>query len=48
MLSTILLIFALVFFVLAACSVPMGRCNPIGAGLACWVLATLAPRLGGA
>lgn len=34
----ILLIFAFVFFVLAALGVPSSRFNLIGAGLACWVL----------
>lgn len=34
---TILLVFAFVCFVLAACSVPSGRVNLIGAGLAFWV-----------
>lgn len=41
MLGTILLVFAFVFFVLAAIAVPSGRYNLIGAGLACWVLSIL-------
>ena len=46
MLTTILLIFALVFFVLAAVGVPAApRCAWVPAGLACWVLSIL---LGGA
>lgn len=36
-LHLLLLVFAFVFFVLAACGVPSGRFNLIGAGLACWL-----------
>jgi amino acid transporter len=45
MFATALLIAALVLFILAACSVPMGRFNPTAGGLACWVAATLLPRV---
>jgi hypothetical protein len=42
MLTTILLVFSFVFFVLAAGNVPAHpRLNYIGAGLACWIAATL-------
>lgn len=34
-------VFALVLFILAACGVPGGRVNLIGAGLAFWVLSEL-------
>ena len=37
MTHTVLLVFAFVCFVLAAGSVPSGRINLIGAGLAFWV-----------
>lgn len=48
MLATILLVFAFVFFVIAAIGVPAGRFNLIAAGLACWVAAIgIAPHLGG-
>lgn len=40
-LRPILLVFAFVFFVIAALGVPTGRFNLIGAGLACLVAATL-------
>ena len=46
MLTTILLIFAFVLFVLAAIGIPTPpRFNLIAAGLACWVLALLIPAL---
>lgn len=42
MITTILLVFALVFFVLSAVGVPNPpRCNFLAAGLACWVLSVL-------
>lgn len=41
MLSTILYVFAFVFFFLAAIAVPSGRYNLIGAGLACLTAASL-------
>lgn len=41
MINLILLVFAFVFFVLAALGVPSSRYNLIGAGLACVVLARL-------
>jgi hypothetical protein len=37
----LLLVFAFVFFVLAAVGVPSGRFNLIGGGLACWVATLL-------
>jgi hypothetical protein len=43
MLHLILLVFAFVFFVLAALNVPSWRLNLIGAGLACWVLDLVGP-----
>jgi hypothetical protein len=46
MLTTILLIFAFVLFVLAAIGIPTPpRFNLIAAGLAFWVLALLVPSL---
>jgi len=36
MLKLILLVFAFVFFVIAALGLPSGRWNLIAAGLACW------------
>lgn len=45
MISTVLLIAAFILFVLAAVGVPSPRVNLIGAGLACWVLASLVPVL---
>jgi hypothetical protein len=44
MLALILMVFAFVFFVIAAIGVPAGRFNLIGAGLACCVLAYLLPN----
>lgn len=44
-LATVLLIFALVLFVIAACSVNTGRLNATAAGLACLTAAMLAPLL---
>lgn len=41
MVSTILLVFAFVLFVIAALNVP-SRVNLLAAGLACWVAASLA------
>jgi hypothetical protein len=42
MLTTILLVFAFVLFVLAALNIPSPpRLNLVGAGLACWVASTL-------
>ena len=41
MTHTILTVFALVFFVLAALNVPSPRLNLIAAGLACWVATLL-------
>jgi len=41
MTDTILLVFALVFFVLAALNVPSPRLNLTAAGLACWVATLL-------
>lgn len=35
--------FAIVFFILAAATVPTGRLNTTGAGLLCWLLSTLIP-----
>lgn len=40
-LTLVLLVFALVFFVLAAIGVPSSRWNLIAAGLGCWVLTEL-------
>lgn len=37
MISTALMITALILFILAAVGVPAGRVNLIAAGLACWV-----------
>lgn len=37
----ILIVFAFVFFVLAALNIPDGRYNLIGAGLACWIATQL-------
>lgn len=46
MLTTILLVFAFVLFVLAAIGIPTPpRFNLIAAGLACWVLSALVPAL---
>lgn len=42
---TILLVFAFVLFVIAACGVNSGRWNLIAAGLACCVLSVLWPLL---
>jgi hypothetical protein len=39
--NLLLLILALVMFILATVGVSVGRFNPIGAGLACWVLSLL-------
>lgn len=41
MLTFVLLLFAFVFFVLAALSVAVPRVNLVAAGLACWVLTVL-------
>ncbi len=41
MLSLILVVFALVFFIIAAVGVPVPRINLIAAGLACWLASTL-------
>ena len=41
MIHMILLVFALVFFVLAAINVPSPKVNLIAAGLACWVASIL-------
>lgn len=41
MTDTILLVFALVLFVLAALNIPSPRINLIAAGLACWVASLL-------
>lgn len=41
MITLILLVFAFVFFVVAALGVPCGRFSMIAAGLACWVLAEI-------
>jgi hypothetical protein len=41
MLDLLLLVFAFVFFVIAAVGIPSGRFNLIGAGLACWVATLL-------
>lgn len=42
MITTILMVFAFVLFVLAGLNVPAGpRFNLIGWGLACWVLSVL-------
>lgn len=40
-LKLLLLLFAFVLFVLAAIGIPSGRWNLIGAGLACWVGASI-------
>lgn len=45
MLTTVLLIAALVLFVLAAVGVPGGRINLVAAGLACATAAALLPGL---
>jgi hypothetical protein len=39
----ILLVIALILFVLAAAGMSGGKINLLAAGLACWVLAQLAP-----
>ena len=39
--NLILIVFAFVFFVLAALGVPSGRFNLTAAGLACWVATLL-------
>ncbi len=44
MIETILLVAAFILFVLAAFGVG-GRINLVAAGLACWVLAELLPRI---
>jgi len=44
MISTILLVFALVLFVLAAINVPSPKVSLVAAGLACWVAANLLGR----
>lgn len=41
----ILLIFAFVFFVIGAASIPTWRINMVSAGLACWVLSTFVGHL---
>ena len=43
--ATLFLIIALVLFILAAYGIPSGRLNLIAAGLACCVVAALAPVL---
>lgn len=43
--QTLFLIVALVLFILAAFSVAMGRFNAVAGGLACCVIAALAPLL---
>lgn len=47
--AVLFLVLALVFFILAACSIPMGRCNPTAVGLACltlWFLGPVVIRIG--
>jgi len=39
--DTVLLVFALVLFILAAVGVPSPRLNLLAAGLACWVATLL-------
>lgn len=41
MISLILLVFAFVLFVVAACGVSHPRINLLAAGLACWVLSVI-------
>jgi hypothetical protein len=41
MTDTLLLVFAFVFFVMAAIGFPTGRFNMIGAGLACYIATLL-------
>jgi len=46
MLSLIFLIAALVLFIIATIGVPAGRYNLVAAGLACWMIAQLVPKMG--
>ena len=46
MITIILLVFAFVFFALAAINLGGGRINLVAAGLAAWVLAQLVTRCG--
>lgn len=41
MLSTVLLVAALIFFILATVNMPVPRINLVAAGLACWMAAKL-------
>jgi hypothetical protein len=45
MISTALLVAALVLFILASIGIPVGRYGLGWAGLACWVLSLLVGRL---
>jgi len=45
MLSLIFLIAALICFIIASLGVPTNRYNLMAAGLACWVISLLVPKL---